>query len=61
MESRSLESMSHYESVGVKHKGDEKRRVGKSRNESLMYSKEKKRVSAAAHVIGSRGRGKCSP
>ena len=32
-----------------------------SRDESLMYNNEKEKVNAAAHVIGSRGRGKYSP
>ena len=28
-----------------------------SRDESLMYNNEKEKVNAAAHVVGSRGRG----
>jgi len=47
--------MSPYESSIM---GDEKEM---SRNESLMYKRKREKVSAAAHVMGSRGRGRYSP
>ena len=43
IESYSIEGMSHYESIWVKHKRSKKKWVETSRYESLMYSKEKKR------------------